>query len=79
MARRLIERIPAQKVRLDFRRQLLDKARRTAGGNQLPDALDTNEVNHGLLTPIAARGAQCPWPAAIVGGSSTKIKTETCS
>ena len=33
----------------------------------------------GLLTPIAARGAQCPWPAAIVGGSSTKIKLETCS
>ena len=59
VARRLVELAPAQKVRLDLAGQLFHEARRTATGDELLHALDTNEVDH----VAAPKGRQMPQAA----------------
>src|SRR5215469_12031717 len=62
MARRLLERFPAQEVRLNLRGQLLDEPRRPAAGDEFLDTLDTNEIDHGCLS---GRAPLRPGPRAL--------------
>src|ERR1700683_506100 len=60
VARRLVEGVPAQEVRLDLRCEFLDEARRPALREELSYALDADKVDHDE-SPLRPRCSEGHW------------------
>src|SRR4029077_10602698 len=79
VAGRLLELAPAQKVALDLLRELLDETRRAPAGHQLPDALDTDEIDHDCSPHPHPGPPRMSAARSMVGPGGIKRKTETCT